>query len=361
MIHPMGEIVVVTGADGPVGRRVVGLALDEPGVDRVVAVGRDLGDHPAGSRRGGDVELVAAPFALDDPRLAALVRGATRLLHLGARRGLDLDGTGGADVDLLGTRALLSTLAQVGHVGTVVVLSSALVYGARSTNPVPLTEASPVRPNPSIPAAVERAQLEGMVRSWSVQRGASCAMVRPAVVVGPENGRWLARSPWSTAGLRVSGADAPVQFLHVDDLAAAVVTVCRAGADGPVNAAPDGWLTVDQVKALKGPAPRLRVPRALAVRLTRIGARLGLANDDPATVLAASEPWVVANDRLRGLGWVPEQTNEEAYVDADRGGPWARLTPRHRQQIALGGMGVVVLGGLGVGAWLLRRRLRRGR
>jgi hypothetical protein len=70
---------------------------------------------------------------------------------------------------------------------------------------------------------------------------------------------------------------------------------------------------------------------------------------------------VVANDHLRSLGWVPEQTNEEAYVDADRGGPWARLTPRHRQQIALGVMGVVVLGGLGVGAWLLRRRLRRGR
>ena len=39
MIPPMGEIVVVTGADGAVGRRVVGLFLDEPGVERVVAVG----------------------------------------------------------------------------------------------------------------------------------------------------------------------------------------------------------------------------------------------------------------------------------------------------------------------------------
>jgi nucleoside-diphosphate-sugar epimerase len=226
---------------------------------------------------------------------------------------------------------------------------------------VPLTEDAPVRPNPSIPAAVERSQLEGMVSAWAEERGATCALVRPSVVVGPENGRWLARSPWSTTGLLVSGSGAPVQFLHVDDLAAAVGTICRAGVDGPVNAAPDGWLTADQVKALKGPAPRVRVRRTLAVRLTWLGARLGLSNDDPATVLAASESWVVANDRLRSLGWEPTFTNEEAYVDADRGGPWARLTPRHRQELALGGVAAVLVVGSGLAAWLVRRRFRRAR
>src|SRR6478609_7042478 len=140
----MGEIVVVTGAGGALGRRVVSSTLDQPGVERVVAVGQALGDHPAGRCRGGE------EVALDDPRLAALTKGATRLVHLGARSGLDLDGTGGAEVDLLGTRALLSTLAQVGAVRSVVLLSSALVYGARDTNPVPLTEDATVRPNPSI-------------------------------------------------------------------------------------------------------------------------------------------------------------------------------------------------------------------
>jgi nucleoside-diphosphate-sugar epimerase len=357
----MGEIVVVTGASGALGRRVVSSLLEQPGVERVVAVGQALGDHPAGRRRGGEeIELVAAPFALDDSRLAALTRGATRLVHLGPRSGLDLDGTGGAEVDLLGTRALLSTLAQVGAVRSVVLLSSALVYGARDTNPVPLTEDAPVRPNPSIPAAVERAQLEAMVGTWAGERSATCALVRPSIVVGPDNGRWLARSPWSTSGLQISGGGAPVQFLHVDDLATAVTAVAARGVDGPVNAAPDGWLTADQVKALKGPAPRVRVRRDLAVRLARWGARFGLAPGDPTTIIAASAPWVVANDRLRGLGWEPTFTNEEAYVDADRGGPWARLTPRHRQELALGGAAVVVLGGVAAVALLVRRRLRRG-
>jgi nucleoside-diphosphate-sugar epimerase len=351
----MGEIVVVTGADGAVGRRVATAAATEPGVERVVAVG-DLTRAVVAIE--GEAEVVSAPFALDDPRLHALVKGATRLVHLGGRNGLDLDGTGGADVDLIGTRTLLGVLGRVAAVNTIVVLSSALVYGARPDNPVPLTEAAPVRPNPSIPAAVQRGQLEGMVAAWAAEHGSTCALVRPSVVVGPENGRWLARSPWSTTGLQVAGTDAPVQFLHVDDLAAAVVALCRRRVDGPVNAAPDGWLTAEQVRALKGPTARLRVRRTLALRLARLTARFGLAPGDPTSVLAASAPWVVANDRLRTLQWEPTFTNEEAYVDADRGGPWSRLTPRHRQQLALGALGVGVVGVLGVVALLVRRRLK---
>jgi hypothetical protein len=149
-----------------------------------------------------------------------------------------------------------------------------------------------------------------------------------------------------------------VQFLHVDDLTSAVVVLCRSRADGAVNAAPDGWLTGDQVKALKGPAPRIPLRRTLALRLARVAVRFGLSPGDPTSVLAASAPWVVANDRLRRLGWEPTFTNEEAYVDADRGGPWARLTPRNRQHLALGALGVGVAGVLAAVALLVRRRLR---
>lgn len=353
---------MITGADGALGRRVAATVATEPGVERLVVVG-DLGQAvvalPGVAPDG--VEVVPAPFALDDPRLHALVKGATRLVHLGARHGLDLDGTGGADIDLVGTRTLLAVLGRVAAVRTIVLLSSSLVYGARPDNPVPLTEEAPVRPNPSIPAAVQRGQLEGMVSAWAAEHEATCALLRPCVVVGPENGRWLARSPWSTTGLQVAGSSAPVQFLHVDDLASAVVALCRHRTDGAVNAAPDGWLTVEQVKALKGPTARLRLRRNVALRLARVSARFGLAPGDPTSVLAASAPWVVANDRMRTLDWEPTFTNEEAYVDADRGGPWARLTPRNRQQLALGALGFAIVGVIGALALLVRRRLRLSR
>ena len=44
-------------------------------------------------------------------------------------------------------------------------------------------------------AAVAKARLEVMARVWADQRGARCTVLRPSVVVGPETGRWLARSP----------------------------------------------------------------------------------------------------------------------------------------------------------------------
>jgi hypothetical protein len=66
----------------------------------------------------------------------------------------------------------------------------------------------------------------------------------------------------------------------------------------------------------------------------------------------------VANDRLRAVGWTPTSTNEEAYVAARKGTPWSRLSPKRRQELALGGAGVALLAVAG-GVVLLVRRLRR--
>ena len=355
----VGEIVVVTGADGPIGHRVVSSLLLDPGVDEVVAVGR-------GARAAAwdpitavvPTRLVVAPWNLDDRRLGPTVAEATAVLLLGPRGGLDIDGTGGAEIDVHGTRALLGDLSGSKSLRFLLLLSSALVYGARRDNPVPLTERARVRPNPSIAAAMERVTLERVCVDWSTAQGLPCAVLRPSVVVGPENGAWLARSPWSTSGLQVSDRTGPVQFLHMDDLVSAVDTLRSSRFDGPINAAPDGWLTASQVSALKGPVARLRLSRTLAVLLADIGARLGLAPGDPSMLVASSAPWVVANDELRSMGWVPSFTNEEAYVDSDRGGFWARLTPRNRQQMALGGAAVGALTIIGTVAAILRRQVR---
>ena len=352
--------MVVTGADLPIGRRMVIAALREPGVDRVVAVGTQLDARGFDTSPDG-AELLIAPFALDDSRLTPLVTGATRVLLLGPRSGLDIDGTGGAHIDVVATRAFLASLTRVGAVNAIVVLSSALVYGARTENPIPLTEHAPVRPNPSIDAAVERAELERLCGSWSRTRGATCALVRPCIVVGPENEKWLARSSWATAGLQLSGAVAPVQFVHLDDLTSALLLVCRSRVAGPINVAPDGWLSVDEVRALKGPTARLRIYKPFAYVLAQIGKYFGVAPADPDALLAASGSWVVANDLIRSLGWEPTFSNEEAYVYADRGGFWARLTPRHRQQLALGAVGTILFGSALGALVLMRRRLRSDR
>jgi nucleoside-diphosphate-sugar epimerase len=354
----MGSVVVVTGAGSPLGRRIVVAIAADPAVARVVAVDPVL--HVDGRRRvEGSAEVRVAPFGLGDPRLADAVTGATELVHLGPSQGPELDGTGGTDADVPGFIELLRLLGEVGVIEHLVVVSSALVYGSRDDNPVPLTEAAPVRPDPLVPAAVAKAEVERLARAWAAERGARCAVLRPSLVVGPENGRWFARSPWSGAGVQVSGAESPVQFLHVDDLVSAVEVVRHRRVDGVINVAPDGWLTSEQLRELKGPTPRIRLPRRLALAVARLTSRVRPDQGDPTAVVASAAPWVVANDRLRAIGWAPTHSSEEAFVVADPGGPWSRLTPRHRQVIALGAVGAgLSIATLGVLVVVFRARRR---
>jgi nucleoside-diphosphate-sugar epimerase len=159
------------------------------------------------------------------------------------------------------------------------------------------------------------------------------------------------------ASIRAGADEPPGQFVHVDDVASAVVLAHRQRLDGPFNVAPDGWIPGEQVRALGG-APRLRLPERLTTRLAGLRWRLGLAPTPPGAIPLTIHPWVIANDRLRAAGWEPEHTNEEAYVAGHAPRPWERLSPRRRQEVALAAA-AAGLAGIAVGTVVLVRRLRR--
>jgi len=68
-------------------------------------------------------------------------------------------------------------------------------------------------------------------------------------------------------------------------------------------------------------------------------------------------PCVVANDRLRAAGWVPESSNEEAFVVADEPPPWAALNAHQRQVFSLFAAAAGVVGAV-VAIVLTVRHLR---
>ena len=75
------------------------------------------------------------------------------------------------------------------------------------------------------------------------------------------------------------------------------------------------------------------------------------ARPDPArAALVHAHPWIVANDKLRAEGWAPTVTNEQAYVEGTEAKWWTMVTPKRRQEIALGAM---------IGAIACRRDRRR--
>jgi nucleoside-diphosphate-sugar epimerase len=303
--------------------------------------------------------------------LKRALEGADAVVHLGRSAPLDrgtdsddlLDGTGARGGDVVGTRFLLDAAADAG-VRTVVVLSSAMVYGAWPNNPVPLTEDAPLRPDPELRFAIEKAEVERLAGEWRAQQAngsavpATVAILRPTVSVGPESSSWLSRSPWSSAGVQIDDAEPPVQFVHLDDVTAAVDLARRARLDGPFNVAADGWIPAEQLRALAGPAPRIALPVAVAHKVASLRFRSGLTGTSPAVLPYTRYSWVVANDRLRAAGWEPQHTNEEAFVEADRGGPLAALNPRRRQLLALGAVGAIAAGAA-IGVTVLVRRRRR--
>ena len=194
-------------------------------------------------------------------------------------------------------------------------LSTALVYGARTSNPLPLSEDAPLLPNPDFSWAVVRADIEKLATEWrKANRDATVAVLRPTAVVTEDDLGQLARVLHTARVGVAADGDPPVQYLHIDDLAGAVVTATLSRADGPLNVAPDGWIPPDALRELEGPKPRLRVPLWLARALAAARLQAGVAPIPPGVVPYTSHSWVIASDRLRALGWEPGYSNEEAWV-----------------------------------------------
>ncbi len=247
------------------------------------------------------------------------------------------DGTGAPDrlADL--RRAL--AVADATGVPRVVHLSSAVVYGAAAGNAVPLSDDTPVRPDPGFAWAVELAEAERLVAEWrDGAPGRAAAVLRPALVVSPDDDGFWPRALGGLSGPRVAGERRPVQFVHVEDLARAVITCATASSpvDGPLNVAPQGWIDADDAAAFAGAAfPPPRLPARLVRPIRRLLWAFGLGATPPEVEAYATHPWVVAADRLGDLGWIPTHSSEAAVVAISPGATLATLSPRRRQEILL--------------------------
>lgn len=247
-------------------------------------------------------------------------------------------------------------------VSQVVVVSTALVYGAWADNRVPLTEDLALRPNPGVAVAAGAAERERLVAEWADGHPSGrAAVLRLAPVLVPGGGDEPA-SPASIGRpslLRAAEALPPVQALHVDDAASAIVHAVEQRLGGTFNVAPDGSVAGDTARALTaaGIVP-IGLPERVAWLAERLAFRLGLGGVERAAEPYRVNPWIVANDRLRATGWSPAYTNEEAIVACRKGSWWRELSPQRRQEVALGASGGVLLFAL-TGVVLGVRRARR--
>lgn len=323
-----------------------------PGVTRRVcvrgvrgALGRSVAEHVA---RLPDVE-VAVGLPADEP------------CHTIVDVGL-------ADHDVLGRRGTSATLDAAELVAEadrrnavhIVIVTSAMVYGAIANNPVPLTEESVLRPDPRFVYARQLAAAEELVESWRTARpGRTVAVLRPAIPVAAGGTSSLARALTAGFGQRFGEADPGAQFVHHHDVASAVGVAVAKRLDGVYNVAADGAIPGERVRALSGQRWRLPLPERVSEVVGALRWRFQRGPIPPGLRPYTRHPWSVANDKLRAEGWEPTVTGEQAYVESTEAPWWANITPKRRQEISLGLLVAAIAGALTTAVVLVVRWRRR--
>jgi nucleoside-diphosphate-sugar epimerase len=257
-----------------------------------------------------------------------------------------------------GVTAALVEAAQARHL---VLVSSAMVYGAWANNPVPITEEAVLRPDVEFVYARQLGSVEQLADEWRLAApGRTVTVLRPVVGMAADSAVGLAAALAAGMGQRVGEDDPPAQFLHLDDLAAAVVLAAEQCLDGVYNVAPDGWIAGERVRALAGAVPRLKLPDRVTEVISNLRWRFQRGPIPPGLRSYTRWSWLVANDRLKAEGWTPTVTNEQAYVEGTEAKWWTMVSPKRRQEIALGGLGAL-LAGIGLIVWRAVRRAQRRR
>ncbi|MDQ2728374.1 MAG: NAD-dependent epimerase/dehydratase family protein [Actinomycetota bacterium] len=334
--------VVVTGLAGSLGQRVAGMLAVHAQAKTLVGI--DTESSPA---LPPDTVQVLADLEGDPEALRRAMTGASALLHLAWRTPDALHHTKGDEVaawstNLASLRQILDIAAEVG-VETVVHLSSATVYGAWPDNPVPLSEDAALRPNPEFAFAVSKAEAERTVAAWAEAHPAvAVAVLRPTVTLGTPV-RPLYQALGGTRSPRGDDGGRPVQFVHVDDLASAVVLAWQDRLRGIYNVAPDRGVGEDTARALAGGVARVALPSQVARAVAAWSWHLWRLGSPREAQAYMRWPWVIAPDRLLAAGWVPRHTSEEALVATDERAHWDDLPPGRRQNLTvLAAAGAVV-------------------
>lgn len=349
--------VAVTGAAGGAygtGHALVTRLALADAVRRVVAIDAERGD-------AAGVGVTWRIADVCDPLLASRLSGVDVVVHCAQDTSVTSDPRARRAFNVRAAQTVLTAAAATG-VRRVVLLTSAMVYGARVDNPVPLPEDAPLRADADTTLAGDFLEIEQLAaRSPRVHPGLSVTVVRPAAVVGPGVDSVVTRHFESPRLLTVKGAVPRWQFCHVDDLVGALELAAVGQVEGAVAVGCAGWLDRDEVEALTG-MRRFELPAALtfgtAERLHRIGVTPAPAGELHYVVY----PWVVECTALRKAGWRPSYDNETVLrmllaQIAGRHAVVARRLDRKDATITAAGATVAVIGT----AAIVRRARRRRR
>ena len=181
------------------------------------------------------------------------------VLHLGRVGNLREDAGKRFDLNVIGSQKLMNLCVQH-KVKTLVVLSTFHIYGAHPRNHVPISEDDPIQAGPEFPQIADAIQLDNMASTWVFKHPeVRTVVLRPTNVVGPTVHNTMSNFLRLPIVPHIIGFDPMTQFIHEQDLAAAIVAALDGDARGVFNVAGPAvvpWKTaLDIVEARTFPLP----------------------------------------------------------------------------------------------------------
>lgn len=280
--------VFVTGSSGHLAAALLPRLCAHPTIESVTGADRvpPRFAHP---------KFRALLLDVRDPRLAPALAGHDALVHLAfvVLRGR-LPEREMFEINVTGSLGVFRAARAVG-IARMIHLSSAAVYGSG----LHVSEEAPLAPLPGFLYAEHKAALEqALEREFPL-----CVRLRPHIVLGPHAQpllRRLLEQPFYVAGAR---PHPPLQCVHEDDVARAVVLALERAASGPFNlAAEDSFSFAAALAARRRFA--LPLPLAAARAALRLAWRASGFGGEPAWIEGLARPLVLDCRRARALlGW----------------------------------------------------------
>jgi UDP-glucose 4-epimerase len=351
--------IAITGVGGLMGRRLVAALDDHADVERIV--GLDVA-APQGLTSS---KLAFRELDVRSAELAEALAGVDVLVHLAFQMDPLRDEELMRSINLDGTRNAFEAAARAG-VGHVVYLSSVAVYGAHPDNEFPLTEFSPRRGTEGFTYSEHKRDVETWLWPWiDAHPAPTVTVLRSAFVLGPGVDNFMTTLLELPRLPVVKGHRPPVQFVHLDDVIAAIVHATERRLEGAYNLCAEGWLSFDEVVAIAG-KQTVEVPEEVAVETAGRAWSLGLTELPPGMVAHLMHPWVMSPDALIASGWRPRHSNRDALAEAARDhAPYISFGRGHVRRATLRwsaaslAVSVVIAGLLGLRSRRHRRQTRR--
>jgi UDP-glucose 4-epimerase len=301
-----GGRIALTGIHGGLARAVLRRLEQDDRYEKLVLIDIRAPSMPVARARFHAIDLTA-PAA--DSQVADVLRaeGVETLVHLALHEVPKPQSGGARELETVGTMVVLNAAADCVSRGTplgsVVCVTTSMVYGAHPRNPNYLTEDQPLRGEDQMGFVRDKVDVERQLEEFRRQEGVRVCVIRPSWTLGA-SGSMARRLLDPPAALTVLGFDPLLQLIHPEDLAGVLKQAIDRPRDGVFNVAAPGVLPLSGVLRLAGrfavplPAPIAYSSAALLWRLYGVGIGVSL---DYLRYL-----WLVDDERARALlGFAP--------------------------------------------------------